>query len=92
MRSKFDHRLRIGLTPKRSANKVTIVNIVIPIVIGVNLGLYFTSANANNNQEEKAISTKILKKKAFPVINGKKNESTTIKGKIGIRNIEPRVI
>jgi hypothetical protein len=44
------------------------------------------SINANITQPAKAISIKNLNRKAFPVMNGKKNELLTISGKTGIRN------
>src|ERR1035437_949605 len=86
IRSKLDQRLRIGLTPKRSAIRATTTNRVIETLSGVNFGLYFASRNAKMIHDAKATSTTMRKKKALPVINGKKYELATTRGNRGTRN------
>jgi hypothetical protein len=58
--------------PSRSATKAISTKSIMLTLVGVSRGRYFASINARMAQQAKAISTKILKKNALPVMNGKK--------------------
>jgi hypothetical protein len=69
-----------------SAIKTTAVNIKMDLVIQETFGLYSLSMKLKTTKSPKSISTKILKTKPFPVINGKKKVEGTIKGIKGTRS------
>ena len=62
------------------------------LVIQENLGLYELSTKANTTYKPKRISTKILKVKPLPVINGKKKVLGTIKAIKGTINRPPVIM
>jgi hypothetical protein len=61
------------------------------LVIQETFGLYSLSMKLKTTKSPKSISTKILKTKPFPVINGKKKVEGTIKGIKGTRSKPPKI-
>jgi len=84
MRSLFDQRLRIGLTPSRSATRATRANTVTRIVKLFHFGANCRSRYRRISQSAKASSTMMRKKKALPVMNGKKRLLLMVKGVQGV--------